>query len=194
MTMFDHLQAGSFRTICADPPWRYRTWSETNQHKSASKHYGLMTIDDIKAMPVGDLAAPDSILLLWAINPMLPHALDVMSAWGFRYSTVGFTWAKTTTKTHASWAPKWHIGLGYWTRANTEFCLLGVKGKPKRISKGVRQLLLAPRREHSRKPDEFFADVERLSPGPYLELFSRTDRPGWETWGNETGKFNEAAA
>lgn len=192
--MFDALPANHFGAISADPPWRFRTWSETNQNKATSKHYDLMTTEDIMTMPVQDLAAPDCVLFLWAVNPMLPQALEVMEAWGFKFKTVGFTWAKTTTKTEWSWAPKWHIGLGYWTRANTELCLLGIRGKPKRVSKGVRQLLLAPRREHSRKPDLFFQEVERLVDGPYLDLFSREARPGWSAWGNETEKFNEVAA
>lgn len=192
--IFDGLPSKHFRAIVADPPWRFRTWSETNQHKAASRHYDLMQMDDILEMPVSDLAAPDCVLFLWAVNPMLPQALAVMEAWGFIYKTVGFTWAKTTTRTDASWAPKWHLGLGYWTRANTETCLLGVRGKPKRIARDVRQLLLAPRREHSRKPDKFFDDVQRLVDGPYLELFSRQKRPGWHCWGNESGKFDEAAA
>lgn len=191
---FDAVPRQHFRCISADPPWRYRTWSETNQHKSASKHYDLMTTEAIAQMPVSDLATDDCVLFLWAINPMLPHALEVMDAWGFKYSTVAFTWAKTTTKTQFTWAPKWHIGLGHWTRANTELCLLGTRGKPKRNAKDVRQLLLAPRREHSRKPDEFFSEVQRLVSGPYLELFSRTDRPGWSTFGNEVGKFNESSS
>jgi N6-adenosine-specific RNA methylase IME4 len=124
---------------------------------------------------------------------MLPQALDTMQRWGFEYKTVGFCWAKTTPKSDASWAPKYHLGLGYWSRQNTEMCLLGVRGKPKRIGKGVRQLIVTPRREHSRKPDQFYVSAEALVPGPYIELFSRTNRPNWSTWGNEVGKFSEAA-
>lgn len=187
--MFAGLNRNGYAVICADPPWRFRTWNEKNQHKAASKHYDLMTTDDIAAMPVADLAAKDSVLLMWAINPMLPQAFEVMALWGFEYKTIGFCWAKTTSRTDVSWAPKWHMGLGYWSRANVEVCLLGVRGKPKRISKSVRQLLIASKREHSRKPDQFFDDVERLLPGPYLELFSRQRRPGWDSWGNQTDKF-----
>lgn len=187
---FGGLPRGHFRTICADPPWRFRTWSETNQAKSPSKHYDLMTLDDIKALPVASLAADDAVLLLWSVNPMIPHALEVMTAWGFTYKTIGFVWAKTTSRTDMSWAPKYHMGLGYWTRANVEIVLLGVRGKPKRTGKGVRQLIVAPKREHSRKPDEFYERAERLCDGPYLELFSRQSRPGWSAFGNEAGKFD----
>jgi N6-adenosine-specific RNA methylase IME4 len=187
------LPRNSFAAICADPPWTFKTWSDTRQTRAAANHYDVMSLDDIGALPVGDLAKDDAALFLWATNPMLPQALNVMEAWGFTYKTVAFTWAKTTKKTDRSWAPKWHIGLGYWTRANTESCLLGVRGNPKRVSQAVRQLIVAPLREHSRKPDEFFAGVEALVPGPYLELFSRQSRPGWSCWGNETTKFNEVA-
>jgi N6-adenosine-specific RNA methylase IME4 len=190
---FAGLLRHGYGVIVADPPWHFKTWSDTRQKRSAATHYDLMTIDDIKALPLGDVAAENCALFLWATNPMLPQAMAVMEAWGFSYKTVAFTWAKTTTKTDKSWAPKWHIGLGYWTRSNTEICLLGTKGEPKRASKAVRQLLIAPRREHSRKPDEFYASVEALVPGPYLELFARQARPGWAAWGNETTKFNEAA-
>lgn len=449
---FGELPHNHFGAIVSDPPWRFRTWSETNQKKSASRYYGLMTLDQIGALPVGDLAAKDCALFLWVINPMIPHALRVMDAWGFcvgvgtrvltrdlrwaaaedlrpgdallgfddevvgdrryyrpstvlstgieylescrvtlqtgetliasedhpwlaqhqnknghpsrmrwvktkellklrpqgggvppvpvlprvapvcvadlsyesgflagafdaegsiaaskggirfsqndnalmaavkdalkrrsydfslydrsaadncnqiylrgglrelmrfmmecrpprllekwqtqnlvsslynlekvrieaveriglrpcvtlmtdtgtyiaegfgahnTYKTVAFTWAKTTTRTDWSWAPKWHAGLGYWSRANTELCLLGTRGKPKRIAKDVRQLVIAPRREHSRKPADVLARVERLVPGPYLDMFSRESRPGWSAWGNEQTKFDRVAA
>ena len=147
-----------------------------------------MQTDDIGSLPIQDVAAKDCTLFLWAINPMLPHALETMERWGFTFKTIAFTWAKTTVN------GKWHIGLGYWTRANTELCLLGTRGKPKRIAKDVRQLVVSQRREHSRKPDEIAGHIERLTHGPYLELFSRTERPNWTVWGNETGKFLEGHA
>jgi N6-adenosine-specific RNA methylase IME4 len=153
-----------------------------------------MTMEDILALPVAELAAPDAVLLLWAINSMLPQGLKVMEAWGFTYKTVAFTWAKTTPSSEASWAPVYHMGLGYWTRQNTEQCLLGTRGKPKRTGKDVRQLIVSPRRQHSRKPAEFFQSVERLVPGPFLDLFARERRPNWDVWGNEVGVFDGAAA
>jgi N6-adenosine-specific RNA methylase IME4 len=177
--------ARRFGAILADPPWRFRTWSETNQAKSASKHYGLMEFDDIKAMPVADVAAIDCTLFLWAIDSMLPQAVEVGSAWGFKFKTVAFVWAKEGRERGI-----FPIGTGYWTRANPEQCLLFTRGKPRRVSKAVRKLIVAPRREHSRKPDEVFTSIERLVDGPYLELFARADRPGWTVWGNEVGKFN----
>lgn len=191
---FAGLPRNHFSVICADPPWRFVTWSEKNQTRAAANHYDVMDLDGIKALPVGDLATKDSVLLLWAINPMLPHALDVMRAWGFSYKTIGFCWAKTTRKTQISWIPKYHFGLGHWSRANVEICLLGTKGKPKRNEKGVPQLIVSPVREHSRKPDEFYPRVERLCSGPYLDLFSRESRAGWSSFGNQTGKFDGVCA
>lgn len=173
-----------YGAILCDPPWRFRTWSETNQHKAASKHYDLMTLDDIKALPVAAFAADDCALFLWAINPMIPQALEVLAAWGFVYKTVAFTWAKQTTTGNA-----WHMGLGYWNRQNTEQCFFATRGKPMRMSKSVRQLVVEPRREHSRKPDRIHLDIEALVAGPYLEMFARQRRIGWDAWGNEIDKF-----
>ena len=143
-----------------------------------------MNLDDIKAMPVADLAAKDCVLFLWAIDPMLPQALEVGAAWGFTFKTIGFYWGKTGVNGNFT------MGTGHWTRANPEQCLLFTRGKPKRVSAAVRKLIVAPRREHSRKPDECISSIEQLVNGPYLELFSRQARPGWDSWGNQTDKFN----
>lgn len=183
------LPDGRFSTIAADPAWEYITYSKKNQTRSAENHYKTMTLDEIKALPIASLAADDCVLLLWCINPMLPHALAVMDAWGFKYSTVGFVWAKLTPKS-GMWAPKFHMGLGHWVRANSELCLLGTRGKPKRRSKGVRQLIVSPRRRHSEKPEEFYTSVEQLLAGPYLDLFSRKSRQNWVAAGDECGKFD----
>jgi N6-adenosine-specific RNA methylase IME4 len=183
------LPRNRYSCIAADPPWTFRAWSNKGEDRAASQHYDVMDLAAIKRLPVADLAAPDCVLLLWVSDPMLPQGLEVMASWGFTYRTVGFTWAKTSKKTHWSWAPKWHLGLGYYTRANPEMCLLGIRGKPKRVSKAVRQLIVAPVRAHSRKPDEFFSSVEQLLAGPYVELFSRQHRDEWSCWGREIGKF-----
>lgn len=107
---FSPLDRNAYGCIAADPPWRFKTWSEKGEDRAPD--YALMTLDDIKAMPVADLALPDCVLLLWATNPMLPQALAVMEAWGFSYKTLGFCWAKTTKRSDPSWTPKYHIGLG----------------------------------------------------------------------------------
>lgn len=188
--MFEKIRGQKFKCILADPPWRFSTWSETNQKKSASNHYGLMTTDDIACMPVSDHADDDSILFLWAINPMLPDALKLIESWGFTYKTIAFTWAKTSKSAQATWAPKYHMGLGYWARANSEMCLLATRGKPKRLSRGVRSLIVSPLREHSRKPEESYSAIEALCAGPRLELFGRTQRQGWVVVGNQSEHFN----
>lgn len=179
--------SGKYGCILADPPWRFRTWSETNQKKSASRHYSLMTIEEICGLPVASIAADDCVLLMWSINPMLPDAIRVIDAWGFRFRTVCFTWAKQTSTGAA-----WHMGLGYWSRQNTEQVLLATRGKPKRLAKNVRQLLVSPRREHSRKPDEQYERIEALCAGPYVELFARHRRPGWTSWGNQLEETTHA--
>lgn len=181
------LPRGSFGAIVADPPWRFATWSDAGKGKSPENHYETMTVDDIANLPVWSLALPNCALFLWATMPMLPEALRVIHAWGFEYKTVAFTWAKRS-RTDSGW----HFGCGYWTRANAELCLLGTRGHPLRKSRAVRQLIVAPVREHSRKPVEALERVETLVGGPYLELFARERRPGWTTWGDEVGLFDAA--
>jgi N6-adenosine-specific RNA methylase IME4 len=180
------LPGGRFAAIYADPPWSFATYSKTRQTRAASNHYAVMDLAAIKALPVALIAADDCALFMWAINSMLPQALDVMAAWGFSFKTVAFTWAKRTPTDGA-----WHMGLGYWSRQNTESCLLGTRGKPRRLDRGVRELIVEPRREHSRKPDSVACSIERLVAGPYLELFARSARANWAVWGNETTRFDE---
>jgi N6-adenosine-specific RNA methylase IME4 len=123
---------------------------------------------------------------MWAIDSHLDQAIALGKFWGFEYKTIGFIWEKTLKDDPETL----RMGLGKWTRKEAEVCLLFTRGKPKRLSGGVRQVIRAPRREHSRKPDEQYDRIEQLVSGPYLEIFSRTDRPGWASWGNQTGKFN----
>jgi N6-adenosine-specific RNA methylase IME4 len=162
-----------YGVICADPPWPFATYSHKGKGRSAEAHYDCMGLDEIKAMPVAGWAAGDCALFLWATDPLLPRAFEVIAAWGFVYKTVAFTWAKTTKD-----GTGFPIGCGFWTRANPELCLLATRGRPQRISRSVRQLILAPRRAHPQKPDEVYERIESLVPGPYLELFARKRRPG----------------
>ena len=147
---------------------------------------------ELAALPVGDLAAPDSVLFLWTCWPVLQKSFLVLDGWGFKYKTCAFSWMKADPYRLFADDKTPFAGMGYWTRANTEPCLLATRGKPKRRKADVRQGIIAPRREHSRKPDEIHARIERLVGGPYLELFARTERPGWTSWGNEVGKFAPA--
>jgi N6-adenosine-specific RNA methylase IME4 len=185
-----------FGTIYADPPWSFRTFSAKGQGRSAERHYATMSIPDIAALPVSDLAMPDDVLLMWATMPLLPEAIDVMRSWGFRYKTCAFTWMKQRRKAAQLFTDRGDVfaGMGYWTRSNCELCLLGTRGKPKRRSAAVKQAILSPLREHSRKPEETYDRIEALVDGPYIELFARNTRPGWESWGNQTDKFGEVVS
>lgn len=186
---FGNLQMFGYEVILADPPWAFENWSEAGEAKNANQHYDTMTADDIIALPVGDLASRNCALFLWCVDPLLDRGFDALRAWGFRYATVAFTWAKRSSTGNA-----WHMGTGYYTRGNPETCLLGIMGNMKRFDAGVRQLLTDPIREHSRKPDRVHTDIERLfGDRTRCELFARHRRPGWNAWGNETNKFGEAA-
>ena len=124
--------------IYADPPWQYRTYSKKGRGRSAESHYPTMGIEDIKALPVGELAAKDCALFMWITFPCLQEALEVLTAWGFSYKTVAFVWVKQNRKSDSLF---W--GMGYWTRANTELCILATKGHPKRINSGVHQVIMS---------------------------------------------------
>lgn len=174
---------GTFGCILADPPWSFRTWSGKTgtPHRTAEDHYKTMTLRDIAALPVEEVAAKDCALFMWVVDSHVDQAIHLAAAWGFKFKTIAFVWDKG------------RIGMGYWTRKQAEVCLLFTRGKPKRISKSIRQVIREPRREHSRKPDVTHERIESLVAGPYLELFARSQRPGWVSWGNQTDKFEVAA-
>ena len=186
-------RAGDYGAIYADPPWRFATYSDKGKGRSAEAHYDCMTLADIKAMPVATWAARDAALFLWTTDPMLRHALEVIEAWGFTYKTVAFYWVKLNRNRGGMFlAPSdFFTGMGFWTRANPELCLLATRGKPRRRATDVAKLMVAARREHSRKPDETYARIERLVGGPYLELFARVSQPGWDRLGNQAGLFDQ---
>lgn len=171
-----------YSIIYADPPWSYQN---RGTRAAASKHYDTMTIEDIKRMGVGaaggGIANEDCVLFMWATFPMLREALDVIEAWGFSYKTVAFNWVKQNRNGNGIF-----MGLGNWTRSNSEICLLATKGKPKRISGSVRSVVLSPLQQHSRKPAEIRDRiVELMGDLPRIELFARETAPGWDSWGNE---------
>jgi len=176
----DVLGNKRYRTIYADPPWPERGGGKIK--RGADRHYSLMTVKEIMALPVANLAEDNCHLYLWATNNYLPAALEVMRAWGFTYKTA-ITWGKDK------------FGLGQYFRGQTEHCLFGVKGNlPYKVTDGKRQqgitLILAPRREHSRKPDEMRQMIEKVSYEPRIELFAREQVDGWDSWGNEVDKFD----
>ena len=178
---------GGFDMIMADPPWSFDNWSGAGEAKNAKAQYACTLIDWIKALPVQAIAARDCLLWLWATNPMLPQAFDVLTAWGFDFRTAGH-WSKRNPDTG-----KLAFGTGYILRCAGEPFLIGTRGKPK-TTRSTRSVIEWRAREHSRKPDEAFTAAEALMPeARRLELFSRQARPGWTVWGNETEKFEERA-
>jgi N6-adenosine-specific RNA methylase IME4 len=145
-----------------------------------------MSLADIQALPVAEWAADNCILLLWTTDPLLDKAFQIISAWGFTYKTVGFYWTKLKRAEASFDENSFFTGLGFWTRANPELCLLATRGRPHRRRADVRKLIVSPRREHSRKPDEAYERIEALCEGPYLEMFARFPRAGWDSWAVET--------
>ena len=177
------LRPATYGLIMADPPWQFALYSAKGEEKSAQAHYRTMSMADIARMPVGELAARDCVLWLWATAPMIDQQIGIASAWGFTFKTMG-VWVKTTVNGNLA------FGTGYLLRNCHEPFIIATRGRPT-TSRSVRSALMAPAREHSRKPDAAFRNAEQLVPDVRrLELFSRESRLGWDTWGNETGKFD----
>jgi N6-adenosine-specific RNA methylase IME4 len=180
---FNALIPTSYEVIIADPPWRFRTWGEHNQRKSASRHYPLMTTDSIAALPVNQLAQRNCLLLLWATGAMLPQAMQVMQAWGFAFKSL-MVWRKMTPN------GKVRMGTGYWARSMCEPILIGSIGAPPKFS-AFPSIFDGVAREHSRKPEEFYGLVQKHTAGlRRADLFSRESRAGFDAWGDEVGKFD----
>ncbi len=199
----DHVFAGlvsnGYRCLLIDPPTRFVAGT-----KGRPQHYKRMIDADIAALPVADLLHPDGAwIFLWVTSPkfyapagsrrLLPPD-KVVRAWGARYSGRAFVWVKTKAKAaipiiHCE--HDLHVGMGFTTRKNAEDCLLFRTGMPRRLARDVREVIVSPLREHSRKPDEAIARIERFCPGPRVELFAREVRDGWDSWGDEIGMFYE---
>jgi len=179
-----------YSIIYADPPWKYRGKrnippnaynKNRKRYGGVEDHYSTMTVEEIASLPVQDLAAKNTALFLWVTFPNLKEGLYIMEHWGFKYKTLGFSWIKTN---HRSGTP--FFGIGYYTKSNCEVCLLGLKGRMKPVSNKVSSVIISPRREHSRKPDEVRDKiVELFGDLPRIELFARQKTPGWDVWGNE---------
>lgn len=198
MTTFDHLYQrhhGGYGCILADPAWSWVSYAGKGSapHRTDEDPYEVMSLDEMKALPVADLAADDCVLIMWVIGSHLDQAIELGRHWGFTYKSDAFVWVKTG-KNDPAVRP---ISMGKWVRKQVEYSLLFSRGKPSRLDAGVRQLIetgdnviYAPKRRHSEKPDEQYERIERLCGGPYVELFSRKSREGWDAWGNEAGKFD----
>ena len=172
-----------YNIIYADPPWSYKDKRDKHPRMcgGAISHYNTMSIEQIKSLPIKDLAADNCMLFLWVTFPNLQEGLDVIKAWGFTYKTLGFSWIKTNKNNG-----KPFFGIGYYTTSNCEVCLIGVKGKPIKVSNSVSSVIISPRQEHSKKPDQIRDKiVELCGDVPRIELFARQKTEGWDVWGNE---------
>lgn len=170
-----------YNIIYADPPWSY---NDSGCSGAAAKHYQTMKFEELKELPVntaGGIGADDCVLFMWATYPKMQEALDLIKAWGFTYKSIAFQWVKENRS-----GSGYFFGLGRWTRGNTEPCLLAIKGKPRRVSAGVSQLVFSPVRRHSQKPDVVRDKIiELMGDLPRIELFARSGAEGWDCWGNE---------
>lgn len=172
-----------YQIIYADPPWAYRDKRDKHPRLcgGASVHYNTMNVDDLKKLPIASLADENCMMFMWATFPNLQEALDLMKAWGFKYKTLGFSWIKTNKNDG-----KPFFGIGYYTKSNCEVCLIGVKGKPIKVSNSVSSVLIAPKERHSKKPDIVRDKIVQLCGDvPRVELFCRQKAEGWDAWGNE---------
>lgn len=167
-----------YNIIYADPPWSYK---DKKCNGNCESHYKTMNIKDICNLPIKNIANKDCVLFLWVTYPMLSEGLKLIEEWGFKYKTIGFQWIKQNKS-----GKGFFFGLGRWTRGNSECCLIAVKGKPKRISNSVSQLVFSPLQEHSKKPDIVREKiVELIGDKSRIELFARQTVDGWDCWGNE---------
>jgi N6-adenosine-specific RNA methylase IME4 len=169
-----------YKIIYADPPWSYKD-KALSGNRGANCKYPTQSLEWLNNLPVKDLADNDSILFLWVTMPKLNECFDLIKAWGFEYKTCAFTWVKKNKI-----SPSWFMGMGRWTRANAEVCLLATKGKPKRINAGVHSVIDTPIEYHSKKPDVTKERIIKLVGDlPRIELFARKQTTGWDVWGNE---------
>jgi N6-adenosine-specific RNA methylase IME4 len=186
--------AGGWPCIHSDVPARFRSNSEAKPDRNVIRHYACHSMSTLATLPVRDVAAPDAYLFFWTTGPFLAIGahVEVMRAWGFEPTAVAFVWVKLNPKAPTLFLTERDLffGPGLTTRKNAEFVILGRRGKPKRLATDVHEIILAPRRESGRKPDEVYARIERYCTGPRLDLFGRQSRPDWTVYGDEADKFD----
>jgi N6-adenosine-specific RNA methylase IME4 len=202
------LRRRHYGAILIDPPWKFQSYTPLPDNwrdqladtRAVERHYEVMDRIAIAGLPLREVAAPACHLFLWTTGPFLQFAMELLGIWGFEFSTLVFNWVKLRRNfdvaellTRPLQPADFHVGTGFTSRKNTEIVLLGRRGSPRREAKDVRELLLAPVREHSRKPDEIHGLIERYCAGPYLELFACRPVPGWTTWGSELEKIERPA-
>lgn len=182
-----------YSVIYADPPWDY---SDKNCGGAAAPHYNTLKLKELMELPIEKIAEKNAVLFMWATYPKIEAALQLIKAWGFTYKSIAFQWVKLNRGAKVDnlqivtikdlLKTSCFFGLGRWTRGNTECCLLAIKGKPKRISAKVGQLIFSPLRRHSEKPPETRDKiVEQMGELPRIELFARQQVEEWDCWGNE---------
>ena len=177
--MNNNLPNKKYNIIYADPPWHYDKRNEGT--RNVQNKYSTMTFEDIYNLPVQQISDTNCILFLWVTYPKLPQCLETISKWSFEYKTCAFSWVKKNKKSNS-----FFMGMGNWTRANNEICLLATKGTVKRVSASVRQIVYKPIEQHSKKPDCIRNNiVELVGDLPRIELFAREKTDGWDVWGNE---------
>lgn len=170
-----------YQIIYADPPWKYQGRMISGTESSVIDHYNWMSVDEISKLPIKKIADNNCILFMWVTLPKLNEFMQVVNGWGFEYKSTAFVWVKLNKKNGG-----YFMGQGRWTRANPEICILATKGKPKRVSASVRQLVVSPIESHSKKPNEIKNRIVQLTGDlPRVELFARQKTEGWDVWGNE---------
>jgi N6-adenosine-specific RNA methylase IME4 len=174
----------------ADPPWRFKSNSLAKPGRNALRHHACLSLSDIASLPVKDVAARDALAFLWVTGPFLAVGahVPILEAWGFEPTAMAFVWTKTRADGSI------FVGPGLTTRKSCEFVVIGKRGKPRRLAADVREAILAPVHEHSRKPSEIYERIERYCAGPRLDLFARESRAGWITWGAESTRFDQIPA
>jgi N6-adenosine-specific RNA methylase IME4 len=194
MSLLKGLPVEHFRVILVDAPWDFKANSVSKPGRNPRRHYDVMSLEDIAALPVKQVAADDCLLWFWITGPFLARGahLPIFEAGGFEPSGMGFVWVKLNPTAPQLIFTQQDVamGPGMTTRKNAEFCLLGRRGSVPRLDAGIHEVIISPRREHSRKPDETHERIERYCDGPRLELFGRQSRPGWVVRGNESSKFD----
>ena len=202
---FGLLRPNAYSVLCMDCPWQFQSYNTAGVPQTADQqHYQTMTVQEIARLPVDQLARPDCALFMWCMSSHTPQCYALARNWGFTFSTKAFSWVKLNKNAIADEKlcgdeTAYFMGMGHTSRRNTEDCWLFTRGKPERTlimkdgkmkrDQSVRELIVEPLREHSRKPGETYDRIERLYQGPYAELFSRNTRAGWSSWGNEVGKY-----
>jgi len=175
-----NLPDKKYEIIYADPPWKYKDTASSGK-RGASFKYDVQDHEWICSLPVKNITANDCVLFMWVTMPQLPNVFEVIKAWGFEYKTCGFTWVKKNKIKDS-----WFMGMGNWTRSNSELCLLSVKGKPKRMDASVLSVVDTPIEKHSKKPNVVKDRIVQLCGDlPRIELFARQKTKGWDVWGNE---------